>query len=119
MPTKSVQVIPSVAVLYTRERSGVWQLRVKLADGKWHRLTTREHELDPAKERALDLYYEARAKQQANLPAASRRFSNVAKLVITQMEAELAAGRGKSVYRTYISVLNNTLMGSTPVLRTV
>lgn len=110
MRTKSVQVIPSVAVLYKRERSGVWQLRVKLADGKWHRLTTREHELDAAKERALDLYYEARAKQQANLPAASRRFSNVAKLVITQMEAELAAERGKSVYRTYISVLNNTLI---------
>ena len=86
MATKSVQVIPSAAVLYQRERSGVWQLRIKLADGKWHRTTTREHDLERARERALDLYYEARAKQQANIPANSRRFSNVAKLVIKQMQ---------------------------------
>ncbi|WP_367984708.1 tyrosine-type recombinase/integrase [Spiribacter pallidus] len=110
MPAKSVPIIPSTLVLYQRERSAVWQLRMKLADGKWHRTSTRVHDVDEAKERALDIYYEARAKQRANLPPTSRRFSSIAEMAIRQMEEELAADRGKSVYHSYITALRNVLV---------
>jgi hypothetical protein len=83
---------------------------MKLADGKWHRTSTRVHDVDEAKERALDIYYEARAKQRANLPPTSRRFSSVAEMAIRQMEEELATDRGKSVYQSYITALRNVLI---------
>ena len=38
----SINVIEGVAVIYKRERSKIWQVRVKLADKCWHRFSTGE-----------------------------------------------------------------------------
>ena len=43
MEQKSLVLLEDKVVIYQRERSNVWQARVKLADGKWHRQSTREH----------------------------------------------------------------------------
>ena len=110
MEQKSVVLLEDKVVIYQRERSNVWQARVKLADGKWHRQSTREHKEADAKEKALEIYYDARAKAKNNLPQATRRFSNVAKMAIEQMEKELSNGRGKVVYTHYIAAINNYLI---------
>jgi hypothetical protein len=110
MEQKSVVLLEDKVVIYQRERSSIWQARVKLADGKWHRQSTREHKEADAKEKALEIYYDARAKAKNNLPQATRRFSNVAKMAIEQMEKELNNGRGKVVYTHYIAAINNYLI---------
>jgi len=108
--SKCVVVLEDKVVLYQRERSSVWQARIKLDDGKWHRASTKEKEQHRAGERALELYFESRARSQSKLPQVSRRFRSVAKLAIQQMEDDLKAGRGKVVYKAYISSLTKTLI---------
>jgi hypothetical protein len=66
-------------VLYQRgNRSSVWQCRYKV-DGQWHRATTKEYELGPAKERAQRLMIEAEVRKQANLGFASITWLNASK----------------------------------------
>ena len=108
--SKSVVVVPHKVVIYTRSRSAAFQARIKLADGSWHRTSTKCYDEDEATERALELWYEVRAKDKNQIPQVSRRFSNVAKLAIKQMEDELKAKRGKSVYSHYIQAINNYLI---------
>jgi len=49
MEQKSLVLLEDKVVIYQRERSNVWQARVELADGKWHRQNTREHNEADAK----------------------------------------------------------------------
>ena len=107
---QSVVVLENRIVIYKRARSNVWQVRVKLDNGEWHKTTTKRIEQEEAKERALEVYYEARARSKSKLPQVSRRFSNVAKMAIHQMEDELKHGNGKVVYKAYLSALNNLLI---------
>jgi hypothetical protein len=101
-----VQVLPKQVVLYRRERSTVWQCRYKLADKKWRRTTTGEHELAAATKSALRIYYEGEVKRQNKLPIDSKRFDGIATAVVEQMQCELADGQGKSVYHSYIFAIN-------------
>lgn len=106
----SQPILPNKVTVYRRTRSAVWQARIKLKTGGWHRATTGKHDFEEAKERALELYYEMNAREKTGLPQVSRRFSQVAKLAIKKMEDELANGYGKSVYRSYIQALDNVLI---------
>jgi len=54
-------------VIFQLERSSLWQARVKLADGKRHKQSTREHKEADAKEKVLEVYCDARAKAKNNL----------------------------------------------------
>jgi integrase len=92
-------------VLYQRgDRSSVWQCRYKV-DGQWHRATTKEYDLGPAKARAERLMIEAEIRKHANLPVVTRKFRDIAKYAATRMQDELAAGGGKVVFRDYIAAI--------------
>jgi hypothetical protein len=54
-------------VLYRRTRSLLYQCRFKLADGKWHRFSTRKASLENAIAAACDRYDEARYRQRLGL----------------------------------------------------
>ena len=54
-------------VLYRRTRSLLYQCRFKLADGKWHRFSTRKASLENAIAAACDMYDEARYRQRLGL----------------------------------------------------
>ncbi len=60
-------------VLYQRERSEVWQRRYQV-DGKWHRASTKEHDLGKAKARAERLMIEAEIRKHANLHVVTRKY---------------------------------------------
>lgn len=51
-------------VLYRRSRSLLYQCRFKLADGKWHRFSTRKASLENAIAAACDMYDEARYREK-------------------------------------------------------
>lgn len=92
-------------VLYKRERSSRWQARLKL-NKEWYRISTYKRNLKEAAAYACDKFDEAKFRTKYDMPQVSRRFSGVAKLAAQSMQAELDAGMGKSVYQTYLAVIN-------------
>lgn len=107
---KSISVIAKKVKLYKRSRSNVWQTEIKLKNGKRERFSTGTEDETEAKEEALRLFYGAEAKAESNLPQSTRRFRNVAKFALKQMQDELDAGSGKIVYKDYIRAINNYLI---------
>jgi hypothetical protein len=91
-------------VLYKRGDSKRWQARYKLKDLKWHRLATKQQNLQYAAQVACEAYDRARFLFEANVPISSKRFDVVARLAIDEMEAQIASGHGKPVYNDYITV---------------
>ena len=71
-------------VVYRRERSSIWQCRLKV-DGKWQRASTKETNLQKAKERAKELMITAEIRKKENLPVITRKFRHCAALAIEQM----------------------------------
>lgn len=97
-------------VLYKRVDSKRWQARFKLKDLKWHRLATKQQNLQYAAQTACEAYDRARFLFDANVPISSKRFDVVARLAIDEMEAQIASGNGKSVYNDYITVAKKYLI---------
>lgn len=93
-------------VLYRRERSGIWQCRYKVA-GVWQRATTKERDIEKAKDQAKRLMIEAELRKRENLPVITRRFRDVAKLAVQRLEDEQKNGKGKVIYKDYIRVIND------------
>lgn len=103
--TEIVYARDGEVVLYKRSASARWQARYKLSDSKWHRISTKQRNLDYATKAACEAYDRARFLKEENLPVASRRFDAVAKLAIDEMRSQLDSGVGKSVYNSYISAI--------------
>ena len=88
-------------VLYKRPESSRWQARYKLPDGKWHHISTKRANLADAKQIAGDAYDEARFRHKLGQPSISRRFRDVARLAIMEMDDALESGKGKVAYKDY------------------
>jgi integrase len=97
-------------VLYKRGDSKRWQARYKLKDLKWHRLATKQQNLQYAAQTACEAYDRARFLFAENIPISSKRFDVVARLAIEEMEAQIASGNGKSVYNDYITATKKYLI---------
>lgn len=105
-----VHLRDGAVVLYKRGASKRWQARYKLDDAKWHRISTKQTNPQYAAQIACDAYDRARFLREENLPVATRRFDAVARLAVGEIEQELAAGTGKSVYHSYITAINRYLI---------
>ena len=97
-------------VLYKKSPNRFWQCRFKLPNAKWHRCSTKHTNFDYAVKTATEIYDESRFLHKYNLPLQSKRFQHVAELAIKDMQRELDAGIGKSVYHTYISSIRTHLI---------
>jgi hypothetical protein len=105
----SVLVMDGAVKLYRRERSRKWQAAFQI-DGQYIRISTGKSDLDEAKQAASDSYLEYKFRQKNGVPVVSKRFSDVAKLCITEMYKQLESGVGKRVYRDYVIVLEKYLI---------
>ncbi len=65
-------------VLYKRERSIVWQMRYKLYDKIWRRVSTKHRNLDYAIKVASDIYDEARFRERLGLTHSTKKFNVIA-----------------------------------------
>ena len=97
-------------VLYKRENSDKWQARYKLGDSKWHRISTKERNADYAGKVACEEYDRARFLADEDIVITSKKFGAVAKTVAESLQAQLDGGKGKSVFHTYITVINKYLI---------
>lgn len=102
----SLSVIPNRCSLYLQARSSRYYCRIKLLDNSWYRIATNETELDKAKDKALELYYEARIKGKHKLPTNSRSFSSIAKAVVERLTDLKDTTEWKPVYQSYIYAIN-------------
>ena len=96
-------------VLYKRGDSKRWQARFKLKDLKWHRVAAKHVNIQFAAETACEAYDRARFLYDEKIPITSKRFDSVADIAVDEMEKQLKAGVGKSVYNDYISVIKKYL----------
>ena len=105
----SVTILDGAVVLTLRPHSAAWQARFRIGN-KWMRVTTKQGELEKAKVAAQDIYLRARFRKDEGLPVVSKRFSQVAALAKHKMEVQLKVGEGKSVFKDYITSINNYLV---------
>jgi integrase len=92
-------------VLYRRASSPVWQCRYRLQDESWYRTSTRKASIEHAVRAACTMYDEARFRQSLGLAQTAQTFAGIAHETLHQLRAELDAGRGKSVYQSYITCI--------------
>jgi integrase len=97
-------------VLYKRERSTVWQMRYRLFDKEWRRVSTKHHNIDYAIKVAGDIYDEARFRERLGLTATRRKFGTIAKVCLHDLQTEIDAGIKPMTNMDYIRAINKYLV---------
>lgn len=97
-------------VLYKRERSRVWQMRYKLFDKEWRRVSTKHRNLDYAVKVAGDIYDEARFRERLGITHTNRKFNAIAKVCLLDLENEIKAGIKPLTNKDYIRAINKYLI---------
>ena len=97
-------------VLYKRERSRVWQMRYKLFDKEWRRVSTKHRNLDYAIKVAGDIYDEARFRERLGITHTTKKFHAIAKVCLQDLENEISAGIKPLTNKDYIRAINKYLI---------
>ncbi len=92
-------------VLYRRTRSLLYQCRFKLADGKWHRFSTRKASLENAIAAACDMYDEARYRQRLGLAHRTHTFAQIAAITLAEMRQQIDLSTGKTAVHSYATCI--------------
>jgi hypothetical protein len=92
-------------VLYRRTRSLLYQCRFKLADGKWHRFSTRKASLENAIAAACDMYDEARYRQRLGLAHKTHTFAQIAALTLAELRQQIDSSSGKTAAQSYVTCI--------------
>ena len=103
---KSIYLRDGAVVLHKRADSTVWQVRFKLYDRRWHAMSTKQHDLEYAKQAACEIYDEARFRERYGLAPTRRKFHAIAAMTVKDLEAEIKAGIKPSTNSDYIRVIN-------------
>ncbi len=109
-PAALLHLRDGAVVLYRRAGSGVWQVRFKLWDQRWHRCSTRHRDQHMAVRAAGDMYDRAKFCQAAGVPLATRRFGAVAALTLQALDREIEQGVRPMSNRDYQRVINKYLV---------
>lgn len=92
-------------VLYRRKHSVVFQCRYKLADGSWHRRSTRKASIEHAVVVACTLYDEARFRQRLGLAHRAHSFAHIAALCVAEMRRQIDEKARKTALNDYVSIV--------------
>jgi integrase len=102
-------VIDREVLIAQRNDSSIWQCRF-LIDKKWQRTSTGERDFDKAKEKAKELFYKAQARKDADYAPITRKFKDVAKVVLKQLHKDFVTGKNKTTYKDYTQVIERYLI---------
>lgn len=92
-------------VVYLRDDSPYYQCRYKLADGTWHRASTRKASIEFAVSVACELYDEARFRQRLGLAHRTHSIAQIAAETVADLRRDIDLGRGKVIYKDYIACI--------------
>jgi integrase len=88
-------------VLFKRERSRIWQARIRRYASKWIDMTTKERDFDKAKKVATEKYYGMKYAQDNGLVDISKSFKKVAEATVKQLQNERFNENGREIYTDY------------------
>ena len=91
--------------VYKRGNSRRWQATFKIGE-HWVRISTGKRDLEEAKAVAREAYMDYRFRAKHDLPVVTKRFEDVARLAIADMQRQLDADAGRKVYKDYIKAIN-------------
>ena len=101
--------IDKEVLIAQRDDSTIWQCRFRI-DKKWQRTSTGERDFDKAKEKAKELFYKAQARKDADYAPITRKFKDVAKVVLKQLHKDFVTGKNKTTYKDYTQVIERYLI---------
>lgn len=92
-------------VLYRRSRSLLYQCRYRLANGTWHRVSTRKASIEHAIARACDIYDEARYRQRLGLAHQAHSVAQIASICCAALRQQIDAKGKKTALNDYVSII--------------
>jgi hypothetical protein len=102
-------VIDREVIITMRERSSIWQCVYKV--GKvWQRTSTGERDMNLAKEKAKQIFYKAQARVDVEYTPVTRKFKDVANVVLKQLHKDFIAGKNIAIYKDYTQVIERYLI---------
>ncbi len=90
-------------VVYRRSASPLYQCRYKLADGKWHRVSTRKASAENAVSVACLLYNEARFRQRLGLAHTAQTFAHIADEALAELRQQIDI-KGREFERIFLLI---------------
>ena len=112
MPDKldsTYQLLPRKLIVYRRSNSAAWQCRYKIGN-RWFASSTKESDLNAAKDRAQKLLIEAEIRSAADIPVVTKRFRDVAKFTLQTMDVEESRGKVPVSYKDYRRIINDYII---------
>ena len=91
--------------VYKRGNSKRWQATFQI-DQHWIRISTGKPDLEDAKAVAREQYLDYKFRAKHDLPVVTKRFEDVARLSIVDMQRQLDAGAGRKVFKDYIKAID-------------
>lgn len=107
---KKIMAVGGKAKLYKRSSSSSWQVRFKLANGKWHSQSTNTDDRDEAIANAEYIYQTVQIKTEAGLTPITKTFKQIANDELANMSRAMANGVGKRTYRDYAFAIKKYLI---------
>jgi len=102
-------VIDNEVLIAQRSNSTIWQCAYKI-DNKWQRTSTGERDIALAKEKAKQLFYTAKARKDTDYTPITRKFKDIAKVVLKQLHKDFVAGKNTNIYKDYTQVIERYLI---------
>ncbi|WP_375698447.1 hypothetical protein [Pseudophaeobacter sp. TrK17] len=88
--------------VYKRNNTKRWQATFQI-EGHWVRISTGKRDLAEAKDVAREQYMDYKFRAKHDLPIVTKRFEDVARLAITDMQRQLDGDAGRKVFKDYIN----------------
>jgi integrase len=92
-------------VAYRRNASPLYQCRYKLADGKWHRVSTRKPSIENAVSVACWLYDEARFRQKLGLAHTAQTFAHIADETLIDLRQQIDMKGTRGAFDRHVSCI--------------
>lgn len=105
-----ITVLSKRVHVYKRERSSFWQMRYRLPNGEWERLSTKTADLDEAKSMALAEYQTEIIKEKSGIPSTKKTLRYFAEKQIENLTRSIKAGKQASTFSSYIQVINKWII---------
>ncbi len=102
-------VIDKEVIIRLRDDSDIWQCAYKVG-GKWQRTSTGERDINLAKEKAKQLFYKTQARVAIDYTPVTRKFRDVANVVLKQLHKDFVAKKNIAIYKDYTQVIENYLL---------
>ena len=106
---ESVPILDGGALLTRRKESPYWQLKFRVGR-RFIRVSTKESDLDKARDFSRKFYSRALVKHEAGVPVVSRKFKSVAEAVRDRLQRDYDSEISPVIYRDYIQAIDNWLI---------